>query len=74
MNLELPAPIVDTTGRPLCERCGKPVDPAGKDVFCQVIGWVQNRSGGGGHAVADRRDLGLYRHSGCHKHGGESLF
>lgn len=68
-------PSVDEHGHPVCEVCGQPIDPQRTDVFSLTIGWVQNRTGGGAHAISGRKDLGRYRHVYCHRFGRqESLF
>lgn len=68
----LPTPSVDHNGAPVCELCGQPINPTAIDTLCLVLGWVVNRSGGGAHAVSDRRDLGRYRHGPCHRYGDQT--
>jgi hypothetical protein len=61
--------VVDADGRPVCEVCLKPVRPDEEGTFSLIVGFVQARAGGGAHGVSDRRDLGVYRHKGCHRYG-----
>jgi hypothetical protein len=70
----LPQPSVDYDGAPVCERCNERIRPDDLGVMCLVMGWVENRTGGGAHAVSERRDLGRYRHTTCHKYRPPSLF
>ena len=67
----LPKPCVDPDGRPICEVCGKPIRPDEAGAWSLVLGYAQNRGAGGAHGVSERRDLGVYRHNGCHRHGGQ---
>ena len=67
----LPKPHVDAFGRPTCEVCDKPIRPDEEGTWSMVVGFVQSRTGGGAHGVSERRDLGVYRHPGCHRHGGQ---
>lgn len=65
-------PSVDEQGLPVCEVCGQRVRPDEPGVFSLVIGWAEARTGGGAHGISERRDLGRYRHKGCHHHGGQA--
>lgn len=65
----LPTPIVDDDGRPICELCKAPLRPDEPGVLSLIIGFVKAREGGGAHGVTERRDLGVYRHSTCHRFG-----
>jgi hypothetical protein len=60
---------VDDDGYPRCDVCGGRLNPAASGVYSLVLGWVEGRTGGGAHAVTDRRDLGRWRHKTCHRHG-----
>lgn len=64
----LPTPLTDGHGRPVCDKCGAVVRPQEAGVWVAVIGWTQNRTGGGAHAISERQEIGVYRHNSCHKY------
>lgn len=70
-TVALPAPTLDGDGRPICEVCRKPIRPDEAGAWALVVGYVQSRPGGGAGGVSERRDLGVYRHNGCHRYGGQ---
>jgi len=48
-----------------CALCGHPVNPESLGVYQRTRGWVQKRSGGGGHSVALPEREPEWAHSGC---------
>lgn len=67
----------DQYGRPLCARCGKPVDTTESGHYSLVTGWAQNRDGGGAHGITLRRDHGTWKHKLCFQKdqlGGQEAF
>lgn len=48
-----------------CELCRATVDPNEIGTWKQVVGWVQNRNGGGTHSVAEPSRPMAYRHQMC---------
>ena len=48
-----------------CEFCGKDVDPSEVGSWRRVVGWVQNRKGGGTHAVSMPSEPMGWAHKAC---------
>lgn len=51
----------------LCEFCNDPVNPQEPGTHQFTLGWVKNRAGGGGHAVALPKREPRWAHNWCIK-------
>lgn len=55
--------------KPVCWKCGEPVDPTRTGTYREVTGWEKVRKGGGANAIILREETGKLMCSGC----GESM-
>ncbi len=48
-----------------CQYCGKLVRPGEIGSYKRIVGWVQERKGGGAHGISEAKPTGEVMHEQC---------